>query len=415
MSVINKMLQDLDKRQHEHAVANIAPQQAQYFGRTTSSRKWLPMSLVSLLLGGLSVYAFQNANMKRVESASTMAVDALKIVKETEVVIENSQNGDAEITVQTQERVSSNYPQAVPANTVAQQVTPQAESKVAVTASTENNAPESTAKGTQAPVPNANDVKVAQVKSNQPSVIDSVNVELKPAAVPKQDAKLAANTEVNSEANSEPKSEPIKAATQMAVTEVKLSPSQLAQKQVTLAIDAQNSGKAKKAIDHFNKALSLDASLHEARKQLAALYYGEGKLTETQRVLEQGRLLYPQEYEFALLLARTQQESGQTELALASLAQIPDSHELARQKWLAQSDLAQKQGHFSLVEQAYRNLLQQEPRQGKWWMGLAYALDSQQQYAKASQAYRSALSNEGLSAQATAFIEQRLHQLGDSQ
>lgn len=106
---------------------------------------------------------------------------------------------------------------------------------------------------------------------------------------------------------------------------------------------------------------------------------------------------------------------GDTDSALASLAQIPERHVLARQKWLAQTDLAQKQGQFTLVEQAYRQLLQQDPQQAKWWLGLAYALDSQQQFAQASQAYRTALSYSGLSTQATAFIEQRLQQLGDSQ
>ncbi|MGL5358177.1 MAG: tetratricopeptide repeat protein, partial [Shewanella sp.] len=138
-------------------------------------------------------------------------------------------------------------------------------------------------------------------------------------------------------------------------------------------------------------------------------------LSEASAVLAQGVLLYPQEFEFALLLARVQQAQGKGALALESLELIPDEHSLARQKWLAQTDLAQKQGQFALAERAYRQLLQQEPRQGRWWMGLAYALDSQQQYPKARQAYRSALTHAGLSPQAIAFIEQRLTQLGDSQ
>ncbi|MGL5664641.1 MAG: tetratricopeptide repeat protein, partial [Shewanella sp.] len=60
MSVINKMLQDLDKRQQGHSLSNVAVHQAQYLGRPNPSRKWLVISLVSLLVGGLSVYAFQS-------------------------------------------------------------------------------------------------------------------------------------------------------------------------------------------------------------------------------------------------------------------------------------------------------------------------------------------------------------------
>ena len=59
MSVINKMLQDLDKRQQGHSLSNVAVHQAQFLGRPNTSRKWLVISLVSLFVGGVSVYAFQ--------------------------------------------------------------------------------------------------------------------------------------------------------------------------------------------------------------------------------------------------------------------------------------------------------------------------------------------------------------------
>ena len=55
-----------------------------------------------------------------------------------------------------------------------------------------------------------------------------------------------------------------------------------------------------------------------------------------------------------------------------------------------------------------------ESTQSRWWMGLGYALDSQQKYPQAAQAYRSALSYEGLSTSAMTFIEQRLDQLGEN-
>ncbi|MCT8987998.1 hypothetical protein [Shewanella phaeophyticola] len=45
---------------------------------------------------------------------------------------------------------------------------------------------------------------------------------------------------------------------------------------------------------------------------------------------------------------------------------------------------------------------------------MGYALDSQQKYIPAAQAYRSALSYEGLSTSAMDFIENRLAQLGET-
>lgn len=371
MSVINKMLQDLDKRQQGHQLSNIMSPQMQYVGRGGHSRKGWLIGVVCLLLGALSVYVFQGIN------------------KQTNVVSQPQPQPQLEQQPQSQLQASQLQPQA------------QASLPIATT------------------VP-ASPATVPAVEPAVPAV-DSV------AQVPVSDAALGIEIEAETETHPqsveeykptpmpEPIVEPVQAAGKMAVTEVRLTPSQLAQKQLLMATDADKRADWSKAIEHYGKALNFDPSLHEARKQLAALYYGQGQLPDAVQVLQQGWLLYPQEFEFTLLLARVQQAMGDTASALTSLANIPDSHVLARQKWLAQSDLAQKQGQFTLAEQAYRQLLQLEPQQGKWWMGLGYALDSQQQFAQASQAYRSALSHPGLSMQATAFIEQRLNQLGDSQ
>lgn len=368
MSVINKMLQDLDKRQQGHSLSNVTAQQVQYLGRPNSPRTWWLISLLALLLGGLAVYALQR-----------------------------SERQDTAIAADTPATESSHATQSSHATESNHQLESSPQTSAPIEAITTNTA--STA-------PAANDVQATATQATAAQATATKVIDAKPIEAQVTEAQV---TDVLVE-DVQPK-----ASGQMAVKEVKLSPSQLAQKQLALASDAEKQGQLPKAMDHYAKALKLDSSQHGARKQLAALYYGQHELSKAADVLSQGRLLYPQEFEFALLLARVQHAMGDTTAALASLKHIPDSHALARQKWLAQTDLAQQQGQFTLVEQAYRQLLQQEPQQAKWWMGLAYALDSQKQFAEASQAYRSALGYSGLSTQATAFIEQRLQQLGDSQ
>lgn len=427
MSVINKMLQDLDKRQQVHSLSNITVNQAQYLGRTSSSRKWLVICLLSLLVGGLSMYAFQasyRSQQTTIIPSNTVATPSthqLESSPQSSVPIEATTNT---VSIATMTEIGQTKPQ--------QSTSTQASDKLEISVAQPNPTDKATleatsqsvpvqAKESSAPVsavnpPSANVVQAQASDTNRP--IDSAKVhQTEPnATVSNQTAQVAPEpSQARANQQAEFTGVQPKAAGQMAVKEVKLSPSQLAQKQVALASDAEKQGQLLKAMGYYDKALKLDPSLHEARKQLAALHYGQGELAQAAEVLSQGRLLYPQEYEFYLLLARIQHAMGDTDSALASLAQIPDRHVLARQKWLAQTDLAQKQGQFTLVEQAYRQLLQQEPQQAKWWMGLAYALDSQQQFAQASQAYRTALSYSGLSTQATAFIEQRLLQLGDSQ
>ncbi|ABK49880.1 Tetratricopeptide TPR_2 repeat protein [Shewanella sp. ANA-3] len=447
MSVINKMLQDLDKRQQGHSLSNVAVHQAQYLGRPNPSRKWLVISLVSLLVGGLSVYAFQASygvksvadnSVNPVASSQTQPDNASPQIDTSPLETETTKSTYTTIpTEPTAEMVqvspsSTEVPakdmsaSAESAPSVAQsarlnaaQVEPTSEPRAEPVATNTSTDTSNNAALTQESAQTQAESQQVAVKANQADVnanqseVKIIQTDPK-ASEPVVPAATQASRQTSPQASS-PASAQAQSTGQMAIREVKLSPSQLAQKQLVLAADAEKQGQLVKAMDYYAKALRLDPSLHESRKQLAALHYGQGELAQAAEVLAQGRLLYPQEFEFALLLARVQHVMGETDSALASLAQIPDSHSLARQKWLAQTDLAQKQGQYPLVEQAYRKLLQQEPQQGKWWMGLAYALDSQQQFGPASQAYRTALSYSGLSTQATAFIEQRLQQLGDSQ
>ncbi|MCU8091606.1 tetratricopeptide repeat protein [Shewanella sp. SM20] len=437
MSVINKMLQDLDKRQQGHELSNVAQPQVQYLARRRAPFNGLLLCGVSLLFGGALVYGWQ-----------------LFMAKPAEAIISAQTNGQNESTktqiepVQIDKITSRQSPASVevaeePLNvattqeftTKSEELEPivddvvlnplqEFESENEVEQESQRQQDESSALADDL-VDTASEPSHSQSNRVTSSVRSAEVTAAAPSALMMSErASVAADNELN--ASNELKVQEVKADAgtnrltpqqqgQMAITEVKLTPKQLAQKRFTLANEAERDGKLKDAISYYEQTLGFDPSMHEARKQLAALHYGQGQLAKASEVLQQGMLLFQQQLDFALLLARVQQASGQADLALVTLANIPDTHPLARQKWMAQSDLAQKLGQFSLSEQAYRQLLQQEPQQAKWWMGLAYALDSQQQFPQARQAYRTALGHRGLSAQASAFIEQRLTQLGDSQ
>ncbi|SQH74907.1 putative MSHA biogenesis protein MshN [Shewanella benthica] len=201
----------------------------------------------------------------------------------------------------------------------------------------------------------------------------------------------------------------------MAVTEVHVSNEQLALRRYRLATEAENRGLLSDAIVYYGEALALTPVMHKARRKLAALYYGKGRLDSASNILIKGMALFPEEYAYLFLLARVQQASGDIQLAMSSLEQIPDESLLAKQKWTMQSSLAQKSENYQLAEESYRKLLRIEAGQARWWMGLGYALDSQLEYDSAKQAYRQALSVDGLSKQANAYIENRLVQLGESE
>ena len=437
MSVINKMLQDLDKRQQGHELSNVAQPQVQYLARRRAPFNGLLLCGVSLLFGGALVYGWQLFMAKPAEATISAQTNGQNESTQTQIEpvqvdkITSRQPSASVVVVEeplkvatTQEFTTKNEELEPSVDDVVLNQPQEFESEHDVEQESQRQQDESSALADDL-VDTSSEPSHSQSNRVTSSVRSAEVTAAAPSALMMSErASVAADNELN--ASNELKVQEVKADAgtnrltpqqqgQMAITEVKLTPKQLAQKRFTLASEAERDGKLKDAISYYEQTLGFDPSMHEARKQLAALHYGQGQLAKASEVLQQGMLLFPQQLDFALLLARVQQASGQADLALVTLANIPDTHPLARQKWMAQSDLAQKLGQFSLSEQAYRQLLQQEPQQAKWWMGLAYALDSQQQFPQARQAYRTALGHRGLSAQASAFIEQRLTQLGDSQ
>jgi MSHA biogenesis protein MshN len=199
---------------------------------------------------------------------------------------------------------------------------------------------------------------------------------------------------------------------EMTVKEVVLTKPQMAQLQYQKAMNAEQAQRLDDAAGYYLEAIILQPSLHKARKQLAKIYYGQSNFTAAMLLLESGVSLFPQQWEFYVILSQIQTQMKAYDAALSTVAMIPDNSLWARDKWIAQTDLAQKSKNFALAEAAYRHLLLSESTKPRWWMGLGYSLDSQKKYPQAAQAYRSALSYEGLSTSAMTFIEKRLDQLG---
>lgn len=203
-----------------------------------------------------------------------------------------------------------------------------------------------------------------------------------------------------------------KSSGSIAITPVRLTAAQLADKWVQMAESAEQHGDFESAEKQYIRVLELLPSRHVVREKLAALYYGQGKLEPAITLLEEGAVLYPRYAGYPLLLAKIQQVNGDLTGALDTLNAIPDNSDRVIDKWVHQGDLAQKLKKFEIAEQAYRNLLGRESNQARWWMGLAYAVDAQGRYAEAAKIYKTALGKAGLSPQANQYIESRLAQLG---
>ncbi|AYV15301.1 tetratricopeptide repeat protein [Shewanella algae] len=201
----------------------------------------------------------------------------------------------------------------------------------------------------------------------------------------------------------------------MSVTQVSLTPAELSQKKLQQGQQAKELGQLDKATSAYAEALRLNDANHNARQELAALFYGRGELDKAAVLLRQGAESYPQQPTFWLLLARVQKARSELPLALASLQQIADGSELGREKWLLQAEIGQSLKDWPLVQQSYLSLIRQDASQGRWWLGLAYAQDASGDYDAAKASYQEALKRQGLSSDARDYIENRLAQIGGRQ
>ena len=420
MSVINKMLKDLDKRQQPHGIETMAQSQIVAPANVASKKPILFASGLSLLAGGLMVFIAlnyiefsnsadpenvivaqqpQQAVVPVTEELQTEQQLQQKLQRQEPVIAEDPQQPDF-----SQPSIVSRAQQSAPTN--GNEVTQQAANVSVAVIEPEAKQPNdvSSQVSTSSLAAKA-DVATKQVDTTAVAVVSKKQTTLNSEAVVAVEPQMTISRKVD-------RSSELHKSSNMAVKEVKLTADQLAQKQMLLASDAQQQGLHSDALTYYLAALEYKPSEHQARRQAAALYYGQNKLPQAAQLLEQGRLLFPQQYEFSLLLARVLQASGQTQQALLSLNAIPDSSDFAVEKWHQQSDLAQKQQDYPVAEQSYRQLAQHEPTQGRWWMGLGYALDAQQKYSDAKQAYQQALLQDNLSAQAKVYIDNRLLQLG---
>lgn len=164
----------------------------------------------------------------------------------------------------------------------------------------------------------------------------------------------------------------------------------------------------------FRSALDFDAQHRPAREQLATLLLASGRSAEAQALLEQGITLAPEHAEFALLLARIQVERGQETEALTMLEQASSRTNANVDISAFIATLHQRAGRHAEAAQRYQQALSARPQEGRWWVGLAISLEAQQELPAAREAYQRALNNTQLTAELTRYAEQRLTALRGS-
>lgn len=172
-----------------------------------------------------------------------------------------------------------------------------------------------------------------------------------------------------------------------------------------------NQGRVAEAIDGYKLALQQDAGHAAARQALVALLLDNRRIGEAQQFLQEGLNLYPNRSAYAILLARIQVDRGDLQGAHDLLKKYA-SHAANNAEYHAfDAALLQRLGRHKEAVAGYQAALKLAPGAALWWMGLGISLQADNRDAEALDAFRRARAVGGLSPALIAFVDQRMKQL----
>lgn len=192
----------------------------------------------------------------------------------------------------------------------------------------------------------------------------------------------------------------------MSIEQVELTHHQLAIKALGRAEKALDANDMQTALSAYSEALRYEPANTDTRQKLAALYFGKADTRKAYEIIQEGIHLDTNNQALRLALSKLLVKANQPEAALSPLVHLPP---VPSRDYLAmRAALAQKQKQNEIALESYQLLVQQDPENARWWLGLGIQQERALQFTAAINAYNKALGKVGISNQSQAFIRDRL-------
>ena len=399
MSVINQMLKDLEQRSPEQGQASVPIAAAK---NTSLLKTVLLITLILLSLNALGFYIWslqervaiseskqqKSINFKNVDqvlTSQTLSVQKLKVQEDN---------------LEQQQEISStakashalvNEPKEAQKEHVQEQFTQEHITQI------------------QPPQEKLTQKLVAETSSQQSSE------ELKPIAQSVVSEQLLELAEVKPSV-AKPSIENFSSnektiASKMSVSRRSFTSKELVEQKLARAEKAVNSNEITEAEQLFEEVLIINPAHKQARKKLAALWFGRQSFQQAVNLLSQGIALDNQDEELRLMKARIHLKQGQLEAAYNTLKPLASIEQEEYQVMLA--NIAQQIEQYQGAIGAYQVLIEMQPYSGRWHLGLAIVYDKNSQFLLAVNEYALALTKTDLSASSAKFAQQRMQALGE--
>nr|WP_315258358.1 tetratricopeptide repeat protein [uncultured Duganella sp.] len=188
-----------------------------------------------------------------------------------------------------------------------------------------------------------------------------------------------------------------------------LTPKQMSENSYRRALAALQEGRVNTALADLDKAVEIDPRNDAARQTYVSLLLENRRTDDAIRQLRLALGIDARQPGLAMVLARLQLEKGGPALDTL-LKTLPYAGNSAEYFGFLAGVLQREQRHSEAVEQ-YRSALAIAPDNAVWWMGLGISLQAEQHLPEAREAYRRARGGSGLTPELKSFIDRKLDQL----
>lgn len=187
-----------------------------------------------------------------------------------------------------------------------------------------------------------------------------------------------------------------------------VTPAEKAEAEYRRGQQAQRQGAADQTAGHFRAALAEHGEHVAARKALVALLIELRRYDEAEEVLRRGMAAFAAQPYWPMALARVRVERGDTAGALDILLTQGAGAETSAEYQGFAAALLHRQGRSKEAIDRYAAATRLAPNEARWWAGMGIVLDAAGRSADARAAYERARHLPGLPAELAHHIEQRL-------
>jgi len=189
------------------------------------------------------------------------------------------------------------------------------------------------------------------------------------------------------------------------------APRERAETEFQRAMALVNQGRMAEGMDGLRAALAADPSYEVARQTLISLLLETKRTDEAAAALQEALAINPGNVGFAMLLARIKVERGDLNGGLALLRKYEAAGRNNAEHHAFVAALYQRLGRHTEAIEQYQVALRIASGMGAWWVGLGISQEASGQRKEAAESFRRAKASGILSADLVAYVDQRLKQL----